>query len=413
MNRSTTLGEISNIITGPFGSQLHMSDYVDEGIPVIMPQDIVDGTVSLENIVHICEDDYNRLIRYAVKVNDIIFARRGDIEKHAFITNNNKLLCGTGCFRVRITDSAVYPLFLSYFLDQLETRRWLAFHSVGSNMPNLNTAILSSVPVNLPNYATQVKIGDFFYNIEKKIQCSKKINDNLQQMAMITYMHLFFGKKCNGKLGDILIENPKSTIQVNEAKGKSGDYPFFTSGDAILRWTEPIVDGRNIFLNTGGNADIKFYIGKTAYSTDTWCVTAKNDMEDYLYLLLNSIRQELNLKFFQGTGLKHLQKPLLKNRPIYIPSNEEISAFNADIKPWFTLISDNIRESYRLSALRDWLLPMLMNDQVSIINEQAMGSKFELSNFEKWIASQGYAARGNVNIEILRNVYEAMDDDDK
>lgn len=185
-------------------------------------------------------------------------------------------------------------------------------------------------------------------------------------MAMITYMHLFFGKKCNGKLGDILIENPKSTIQVNEAKGKSGDYPFFTSGDAILRWTEPIVDGRNIFLNTGGNADVKFYIGKTAYSTDTWCITAKNDMEDYLYLLLNSIRQELNLKFFQGTGLKHLQKPLLKNRPIYIPSNEEISAFNADIKPWFTLISDNIRESYRLSALRDWLLPMLMNGQATI-----------------------------------------------
>lgn len=183
---------------------------------------------------------------------------------------------------------------------------------------------------------------------------------------MTTYMHLFFCKKCNGKLRDILIENPKSIIQVNEAKAKLGDYPFFTSGDAILRWTEPIVNGRNIFLNTGGNADVKFYVGKTAYSTDTWCVTATNDMEDYLYLLLNSIRTELNLKYFQGTGLKHLQKYLLKNRPIYIPSDEEISAFNAIIKPWFTLISDNIRESYRLSTLRDWLLPMLMNGQATI-----------------------------------------------
>lgn len=89
-------------------------------------------------------------------------------------------------------------------------------------------------------------------------------------------------------------------------------------------------------------------------------------MEDYLYLLLNSIKQELNLKFFQGTGLKHLQKPLLKDKTIYIPSKEEILSFNADVKPWLSMISENIRESYRLSSLRDWLLPMLMNGQATI-----------------------------------------------
>lgn len=152
-------------------------------------------------------------------------------------------------------------------------------------------------------------------------------------MAYFTYMHLFYGKKCNGKLGDILIENTKSTIQVGEAKDKSGDYPFFTSGDAVLRWTEPIVEGRNTFLNTGGNADVKFYVGATAYSTDTCCITAKDDMEDYLYMLLSSIKQELNLKFFQGTGLKHLQKPLLKEKAIYIPSRAEISAFKDGLIP--------------------------------------------------------------------------------
>lgn len=183
MSKVTTLGEIADIITGPFGSQLHMSDYVDVGIPVIMPQDIIDGTVSMDSIAYIRESDYQRLIRYAVKNNDIIFARRGDIEKHAFITDDSKMLCGTGCFRVRITDSKVYPLFLSYFLDRLETRKWLVTHAVGTNMPNLNTTILSFVPVKLPDYEEQVKIGDFLYNIEKKIQCNKKINDNLSYQS--------------------------------------------------------------------------------------------------------------------------------------------------------------------------------------------------------------------------------------
>lgn len=192
------------------------------------------------------------------------------------------------------------------------------------------------------------------------------LNDNLQLMAYTKYMHMFYKKKSNGKLDDIIVEQPKSPIQVGEAKEASGTVPFFTSGEAILKWPEALATGRNCFLNTGGNADVKFYVGKSAYSTDTWCISAKNDMADYLYLLFYSIRLELNLKFFQGTGLKHLQKPLLRDRSIYIPSDIELREFNIEVKPWLSMISDNIRESEELISLRDWLLPMLMNGQATI-----------------------------------------------
>ena len=105
-------------------------------------------------------------------------------------------------------------------------------------------------------------------------------------------MHLFFKKRPNGKLGEIIVEHEKSRVQAGEAKGKSANYPFFTSGDAILEWDDAMVDGRNCFLNTGGNAGVKFYIGNSAYSTDTWCITANRELEDYLYLLLLSIKPE-------------------------------------------------------------------------------------------------------------------------
>ena len=185
-------------------------------------------------------------------------------------------------------------------------------------------------------------------------------------MAYDTYMHSFYGKKPNGKLDDIIIENEKSKVQVGEAKDSDGDYPFFTSGEAILCWNENFVEGRNCFLNTGGNADVKFYVGKSAYSTDTWCISAKNDMSDYLYLLLYSIKPELNKKFFQGTGLKHLQKPLLKDRLIYIPQKSELDYFNKQVMPMFNIISEDTRENQQLASLRDWLLPMLMNGQATI-----------------------------------------------
>ena len=104
------------------------------------------------------------------------------------------------------------------------------------------------------------------------------LNDNLAAMAYDIYMHTFFSKKPNAKLKDILTEAEKSSIQVGEAKTSNGKYPFFTSGSTILKWNEPFVDGRNCFLNTGGNADVKFYVGKAAYSTDTWSVSAKSEM---------------------------------------------------------------------------------------------------------------------------------------
>ncbi len=86
--------------------------------------------------------------------------------------------------------------------------------------------------------------------------------------------------------------------------------------------------------------------GEAAYSTDTWCISTNNNMSDYLYLLLVSIKPELNQKFFQGTGLKHLQKPLLKDRPIYIPDFEKLKTFNEQVNPMFNIIS-RIREKIR------------------------------------------------------------------
>ncbi len=150
---------------------------------------------------------------------------------------------------------------------------------------------------------------------------------------------------------------------VKNAQKTQDKYPFFTSGDNILSYPKAIIDGRNCFLNTGGNAGIKFYVGKASYSTHTWCICA-NEFSDYLYLLLSSIKNHINQSFFQGTSLKHLQKNLLKKYPIYMPSAHEIKKFNQIIMPLLTLISINTRTSKKLEQIRDFLLPLLLKQQV-------------------------------------------------
>ena len=123
------------------------------------------------------------------------------------------------------------------------------------------------------------------------------------------------------KLGDVLVENPKSGIQVQEAKEiQNGKYPFFTSGEQILSHTNFIIDGKNIYLSTGGRAIIKYYDGKASYSTDTYCITSKGDtMPYYLYQTLKTKIEEINDQMFQGIALKHLQKNSLKNLKIPLP----------------------------------------------------------------------------------------------
>lgn len=125
------------------------------------------------------------------------------------------------------------------------------------------------------------------------------------------------------KIGNIIFENEKSKIQVNAAKEINGGlYPFFTSGENIYSYNKYLVDGENIFISTGGNAVVKFYKGKAAYSTDTFVIKSSDEKQittAYLFLNIENHREYINTYMFKGTGLKHLQKNDFRTMQIPLP----------------------------------------------------------------------------------------------
>ncbi len=258
-------------------------------------------------------------------------------------------------FRSKHIDSATLFAILS---SQIFTD-YACSGSQGSKMPRGNKTHMMDFKIPTINFT----IAKIFNSIQNKIENNHKINELLHTLAYKIYEYYFKYKPKNAKLEQIIIENPKSSIMVKNAQKTQDKYPFFTSGDNILSYPKAIIDGRNCFLNTGGNAGIKFYVGKASYSTDTWCICA-NEFSDYLYLLLSSIKTHINQSFFQGTSLKHLQKNLLKKYPIYMPSAHEIKKFNQIMMPLLTLISINTRTSKKLEQIRDFLLPLLLKQQV-------------------------------------------------
>ena len=155
--RASTLAALTSqyqgtLQTGPFGSQLHASDYVASGIPVVMPKDIKDRRVMLDSVAQVRPEDADRLSRHKLVAGDIVFSRRGDVERHALISQREAgWLCGTGCLLLRPGRYWPSSTFLSMALDAVQARTWLVQHAVGATMPNINTGILGSVPVLLPS----------------------------------------------------------------------------------------------------------------------------------------------------------------------------------------------------------------------------------------------------------------------
>lgn len=121
------------------------------------------------------------------------------------------------------------------------------------------------------------------------------------------------------RLGEIIVENIKSRFKVEDADNYGG-YPFFTSGEVILSDSNYLVDYENVFLATGGVANIKYYKGKANYSADTYCLKAKITTKYLYYFLLKNLTK-VNYKYFSGSGLKHLQKNDFKKEILIFPSS--------------------------------------------------------------------------------------------
>ena len=92
---TTTIGRIcdafdGDVQTGPFGSQLHASDYSDEGIPVVMPQDMDGGKIVCERIARVSQKHVDDLSRHKLRSGDIVFSRRGDVTRFAVVTDREE-----------------------------------------------------------------------------------------------------------------------------------------------------------------------------------------------------------------------------------------------------------------------------------------------------------------------------------
>ena len=144
--------------TGPFGSMLHKSDYVEHGIPLVNPANIVNGYIVASDKMMVSAETAKRLESYMLRAGMIIMGRRGEMGRCAVVSEKETgWLCGTGSFFMT-PSSCMFDHYLSVFFTTPYAKAYLSGASVGTTMSNLNHKILSSMPVPLPPLAEQKRI---------------------------------------------------------------------------------------------------------------------------------------------------------------------------------------------------------------------------------------------------------------
>jgi type I restriction enzyme S subunit len=202
------------IQTGPFGSQLHAHEYTTEGVPVIMPQDILEGGFDVSRIARIPEPRADELNRHRVKFGDLIFARRGDLSRCAAVSDREVgWLCGTGCLLMRFERQALSSKWLSFAYQHDIGQRQIAARAVGTTMVNLNTTLLAHLSFAFPPKQEQDIV----------VRCVEEV-DALFQKDMAILQALSLSK--SGLVSDLLT----GSVSVPEAmsrqwkSGRSGNH---------------------------------------------------------------------------------------------------------------------------------------------------------------------------------------------
>ena len=160
----------SGIQTGPFGSQLHQADYSEEGVPVVMPKDLATMRIDTQTVARIPEHLADELGRHRMQRGDIVFGRRGEMGRRAYIGQRQVgYFCGTGCLRLRADAGRVHPRFLFEMLRAPAVAGDIANRAKGSTMANLSAGALQGVTMPVPPRDLQDRFAAFAEEVGEQI----------------------------------------------------------------------------------------------------------------------------------------------------------------------------------------------------------------------------------------------------
>jgi type I restriction enzyme S subunit len=236
------LGEMAAFKTGPFGSALHRSDYVNDGIPIVNPMQILNGKIVPTRYMAITQDAARKLTDFLLPEGAVVIGRRGDMGRCAIVEREHDgWLCGTGSMIIR-TGATLDARFLQRLLSSPPIVADIANASVGTTMINLNQGTLGNLLLPLPSTKReQEKISEALSDMDALIDSLEQLLAKKREVEQGAMQELLTGKKrlpgfcgdwTSKSLGDLGQWTGGMTPSMrNQDYWHMGTVPWISSGD--------------------------------------------------------------------------------------------------------------------------------------------------------------------------------------
>lgn len=377
---------IDEIAMGPFGSNIKVECFVDDGIPVLNGSNLNGFFLTEDSFRYVTEEKADSLGRANAHKGDIVITHRGTLGQIVCIPETSKYdryVISQSQFRVKCNEK-VLPEYLVYYFHTAIGQHKLLSNASQVGVPALARAstTFQKIEVEIPDIKTQQKVVSVLNTIEAKINVNRSINENLEQQAQVLFKSWFvdFEPFNNQKpsdwsvstLGNVSIMGAGGDKPQNVSPIKSNlcQYPIYSNGlseEGLYGFTDkPKIFKESVTVSARGTIGFVClrhipYVPIVRLVTlipKTEIISAK-----YLYLWLKQLH-------ITGTGTtqQQLTVPDFRKTEILVPSQEIVTLFTDTVEPIFEKIWANQNENEKLSSLRDTLLPKLMSGELDVSN---------------------------------------------
>ena len=273
--------------------------------------------------------------------------------------------------------------FLYYVLADDTFFDYSMVTSKGTKMPRGDKAAIMKYEVPDFTYEEQGKIAGILEVLDRKIQLNTEINENLLQQAQALYKNRFVDMQpFNGEmpadwhLGTVseiieLHDSKRIPLSSRERAELDKVYPYYGATSVMDYVDRYLFDGIYLLLGEDGTVVdskgfpiLQYVEGKFWVNNHAHIITGKNGFTvESLYLLFSLTNVQ---SIVTGAVQPKISQANLNKVPVIIPTEAELSAFDAIIQPIFAQIRNLRAENNRLAATRDTMLPKLMSGELDV-----------------------------------------------
>ena len=282
--------------------------------------------------------------------------------------------------------------YICYLLNTLD----LSGYITGSAQPKLNQANLVKIAFKLPPLEIQKDIADYLSVFDDKIEVNRKINENLEQQAQALFKSWFVdfepfknGEFVESELGMIpkgwrvgmlseIADITMGTSPSGTSYNTEGQGDVFYQGRAEFGFRFP---QRNLYTTEAKRfaevdsilVSVRAPAGDINVAEERCCigrglasVKSKSNCDSYILYLMQSLKPVFDRFNGEGTVFGSINKKAFENIKIVIPTEKDVSVFNAIVNSMDGKIKNMEQESRRLAELCDTLLPKLMSGEIKV-----------------------------------------------